>query len=363
MVKHLHRNKRKWLLSVIVVTALLTGAAVTLALMNPGFVECTGYLEPDGWVPLYARSDGSISYGNLEDGMKVSRGELLIVLDDEWPRWNLKRTGQEQKILETEISFLEQSLILFSGHREIEEEELRRLMDADRRLLENSSLTRNELYHTEYLYHTFIAGADREESDLEQVLLLDKLKLEFLRVEKKLWESRLDECRIMAPITGRFYSAETVLSGTSVGLVPTFSPGRRVESGRLLGYLIPEGGMRAHIEIPQHRISGCRPGQPVLLSVDARPQWRFAPVRGRLASIMTVASGGVFHGTVELSPSDQTLEELRDLIFGNLTARIYVGNHHDSGADVPIRITARVWERWSLMVNSIGKIQKSQRRR
>ncbi|MCK5248921.1 MAG: hypothetical protein KAJ98_03095, partial [Spirochaetaceae bacterium] len=61
--------------------------------------------------------------------------------------------------------------------------------------------------------------------------------------------------------------------------------------------------------------------------------------------------------------SDQTLVELRDLICGNLTARIDVGNRHDSGADVPIRITARVWERWSLMVNSIGKIQKSQRRR
>ena len=344
--------------SVIAVIALLTGSAVTLALMNPGFVECTGYLEPDGWVPLYARSDGSISYGNLEDGMKVTRGELLIVLDDQWPRWNLKRIGQEQKILEIEISFLEQSLILFSDHREIEEGELLRLMDADRRLLENSSLTRNELLHTEYLYHTFIAGADREESDLEQVLLLDKLKVESLRVEKILWESRLDECRITAPVSGCFYSAETVLSGSAVGLAPSFGPGRRVESGRLLGYLIPEGGMRAHIEIPQHRISGCRPGQPVLLSVDARPQWRFAPVRGRLASIMTVASGGVFHGTVNLSASEQTLVELRNLSCGNLTARIDIRGRKESGEEESRWVTVRLWEKWTIMVNSFGKIRK-----
>lgn len=358
MADNRHRQKSHWLFPVIAVAAVLIGAAITLAWMKPGFVECSGYLEPDGWVPLYSSGDGPIRSGSLEDGMDVNEGDLLIVLDDQWPRWNVKRVDQEQQNLEIEISFLEQSLILFSKHRDIEEKELLRLMDADRRLMENASLTLNELQHTEYLYHTFIAGADREESNLEQALKLDRLKMKSLRTEQVLWESRLDECRMRAPVSGKFFSVETVLSGVSYGLIPTIGPGRNIESGRLFGYLIPEGGMQAHIEIPQHRISVCRPGQSVLLSVDARPQWRFAPVSGRLTSVLTVASGDVFHATVDLSASDQTIGELRELSCGNLTARIDIRNRRDSGYGVSFRFTARVWEHWIMMVNSVGNIRK-----
>ncbi len=326
---------------------ILAGGAVTLAWMNTGFVECSGYLEPDSWLPLYAYSEGLVKKGSLEDGMTVIKGSRLILLDDEWPGWNIKRVIQEQKTIRCEITYMEQRLALFSIHRKIEESEYERLMDADRRLLENSSLTINELKHDEYLYHTFVAGADREQADLKHALLLKNSKFESLRAEKVLWESRLKDAQILAPVSGTYYCVETVLSGASAGLIPSIGPGRQIESGRLLGFIIPNGGMKAHIEIPQHRISGCSPGKLVLLSVDARPQWRFAPVRGRLASVTKIASGGVFHATVNLSVSEQILDELKVLSCGNLTARIDIRGRRRAGLGF--------WERWTMMMNSMGK--------
>ncbi len=355
------RGKRIFrLLALAGILVVLGGGAITVAWIKPGFVECTGYLEPDDWIPLYTGSEGLVRFSLLAEGMIVNEGDLLVILDDEWPRWNLKRVDRERSILQAEITFLEQNLILFRRHRGIEEEELRRLREADRRLMENSSLTRNELQHSEYLYNTFVAGADREQSELEQQLILDRLKAASLRVEAALWGKRLEGCRIGAPAAGRYYSAETVLS-TSAGFSPSFEPGLWVESGRLIGYLIPDGDMKAHIEIPQHRISGCRPGQPVLISVDARPQWRYAPVEGRLESIMTVASRGIFQGTVNLAAPDQIIDELRNLNCGNLTARIDVRKHEVFQDFEALRLSARVWDRWTILVNSAGKVRKNRR--
>ena len=329
------------------VALVITGGGVTLVWMNTGFVECSGYLEPDSWVPLYAGSDGLVKKGILEDGMAVIKGERLLLLDDEWPKWNIKRIHREYSGLESEISTGERSLALFSYHRKIEEEELRRIITADQLLFDNSSLTLNDLKHDEYLYRTFCAGADREQEAIKQSISAGKQNLSALNVEQLLWELRLKETRVPAPETGVFFSVETVLTGASAGMIPPVGPGRRIESGRLLGYIIPEGGMQAHIEIPQHRIDGCRPGQRVLLSVDARPQWRYPPVEARLATITNMASKGVFHAVVSLDVSEETLGDLQTLGCGNVTARIEIRNNR--------RIKLKILERWSLAVSPIGR--------
>ena len=326
MIKQRLKERKKWLLPVLMILTVLFGAGITLIWMNTGFVECAGFLEPDLWVPLYAGSEGLVKQGKLEDGMIVNNGDQLLLLDDQWPRWNIERILQEQGVLETKITAGEHNLALFSIHREIEETEFRRIISSDQLLFDNASLTMNELEHDMYLYQTFSAGASRELAALEQSINIDSQKIKALNNERVLWETRLKETRILAPETGVYFKVETVLSGASRGLVPSPGPGVRIESGRLLGYIISDKGMQAHIEIPQHRISRCRPGQRVLLSVEARPQWRYPPVTGFLESITKIASGGVFHATVNLEISDQTLEDLKALSCGNLTARIEIRN-------------------------------------
>jgi len=104
--------------------------------------------------------------------------------------------------------------------------------------------------------------------------------------------------------------------------------------------------MSAHVEIPQNRVDRCRPGQIVLLSVDARSLWRYPPVRGRLESITKMASGEAFHATVSLTVSEQTLEELKALSGGYLTARIDTRAHRFAVLNFP--------EAWALLLNSPG---------
>jgi len=347
MIKQKPKGRKNILLTVLTIFLISAGAGITFVWMNSGFVECSGYLEPDSWVPLFAEVDGLVMQGTLFDGMNVSEGDPLLFLDDEWPLWNLDRINLEQRSLDDEINAGEESLILFRTHREIEESELRRIIASDRMLLENASLTMNELEHDEYLYRAFSAGADREEAALKQAVSSSRREREALNVEKLLWDSRLRETRVSAPATGVFFSSETVLSGASKGLIPSVGPGRTIETGRLLGYIIPDRGIHAHIEIPQRHISSCHPGQRVLLSVAARPQWRYPPIYGRIESITGFASGGGFHAKVSLSLSARLLPELKSLSCGDLTARIDIREHRI--------IQLAAYEKWLLIVDSAGR--------
>ena len=106
-IKQQRRTRQKWRMTLITAIIILAGGAVTLAWMNTGFVECSGYLEPDSWHPLYAYSEGLVKKGSLEDGMTVIKGSRLILLDDEWPGWNVKRVIQELKTVRCEITYME----------------------------------------------------------------------------------------------------------------------------------------------------------------------------------------------------------------------------------------------------------------
>lgn len=349
--KKIRRGRFPTLLAILIV---IVSALITITWLRPGFVECKGYLEPAGWIPLYTKNDGVVTHSELVDGMSVEGGELLIEMDDEWPRWNLERINKELLSLEAESVFLAQSFELFSLHRKIEEEELERLKYADLRLMESSSLSRNEYERTEYLYRTFVAAADREEADFMHSLLQNRHKATSLQLEAKLWQERLDECRITAPESGIYYSAELVHSLPSANLVPQLGPGKRVETGSLVGYVIPDRGMTARIRIPQQHIARCYPGQNVLLSINARPLWRFKPVNGRLVSVVSIASGGTFVGLVDLMMSEETLGELKTLSCGDLTARIDTKNRTRLKSGSSERLVARIWDYWSVGVNSIA---------
>jgi len=139
--------------------------------------------------------------------------------DDEWPRWNLERISRELRALDAEITAGETNLMLFISHRVIEEEELTRILSADRLLFANSSLTMNDLKHDEYLLHTFSAGADREQASLQRLLSIGRQKKESLKAESRLWDNRLKKMCVAAPESGVFYSVETVMSGASRGPV------------------------------------------------------------------------------------------------------------------------------------------------
>ena len=327
--------------------------SVTVAWLKPGFVECRGFLEPESWTPIYALSEGVIVRCELKDGIPIDKDELLVEWDAEWPLWNLNRIAGERIEEESELTYLRQRLKLFGAHRDIEAGELQRLAENNRILHDSSSLTTSEYLRSVYRREAFEAGAEREAADLVRELERVSENLDVLAAEELLWRSRLDDCRLTSPISGRFYFAESVYSNGLQVLIPPLGSGRRVDSGRLLGYMIPECGMVARIEIPQRFIHQCLPGQRVLLSLDARPTWAYPPLEGILTSVSDLSAGGFIAAAVEISHDESGEADTPALLnCADLTARI------DVRACSAQKWPARTWERFVLLVNSFPKQKK-----
>jgi hypothetical protein len=217
-------------------------------------------------------------------------------------------------------------------------------VEADRKLLENGSVTRNELEHTRYLYRSFVAGAEREDSELklarEQVIM----NIRGLQIQETYWLQEIEEKRLTAPVSGTYFSVDAVHGEGGTPMVPGIGPGWALETGQLVGYLIPADSMRACIEIPQHKIEDCQTGQTVLMVPAARSSWRNPPLTGRLKSVLPVAGGGSFSAVVELTITGETMDEIRSLSCGSLIARIDVrGRKINPGS---------LWIRWMTEVNS-----------
>jgi multidrug efflux pump subunit AcrA (membrane-fusion protein) len=109
------------LLCAVFVLLVGAGTALTAAWLQPGYVECRGFLESENWMPVYSPGDGIVRHGRLEDGRAVKEGEILIVLDDRWVAQNLKNIRQELSTRELEAEYLKRNLELFQNHRKIEE--------------------------------------------------------------------------------------------------------------------------------------------------------------------------------------------------------------------------------------------------
>lgn len=350
-----NRNRRSrwpafiaWLIGIFILAAGLLIPAWLL----PGFVECRGYLEPSDWVAVYAPEDGTVSEGYLADGMEIQAGEVLLILDESWPAYNLQRIERELLSLQGEFAYLTRRLRLFSSHRDIEAGELSRLSEADRLLEAASSVSRSDVIHSEFLYEDFIAGSNREELDLLRALMRNRDARENLKSEERLWHDRVDDCRLTCPVSGTFYTAESVFSGHSTAFLPPLGPGRRLESGNLLGYVVPGDGFEVGIHIPEKEAGRCHTGQRVLLIPDSRPRSSYPPIEGQMILLSPLASFGIVCAVVEIPglASSASIESGGVLFCGGVTARIDTRGRFSEG------YLAGLWERWVLLVNPPGGI-------
>jgi len=308
----------------VVLVGVMAASALTLMWMGPGFVDCPGRLLPKDRVPVFAPEGGVIRSSTLRDGRFVRQGEVLMVLEDSWPRRNLEILRIESAALRSSLTALEEGLELFRALRTVEEAELRRLVENDRVLFESAALSRAELARSAYRLEAYRAQADRDEAELRSSGMEIRHQLAAKEVETALWSERLDRCRLSAPISGRFFVESSDPSRWSADGFDDRQSGEWVERGRLLGYLIPGTGMEARILIPQNRISRCRPGQEVRMTLEARPQWRYGPINGRLGRVEALAVDGAFPAVVEIHDDPDVLDELQNLGCADLRARIDV---------------------------------------
>ncbi len=350
-----------WRFVTLALIFLVLGTLILLAWLKGGFVECTGYLEPGSWVPLYAPDDGIVKSGNLTDGSFIKKDTVVLRLEDDWPKWNIKRLEDEKENLQKEKEDISRRLALFKKYRNIEIKELERRLNTDRLLHESASITINDLKYSEYKLSSFIASSRREEARLIESLNVIDGDLKSLANEKNIWEKRLKDCELKASAEGTFYSAKSILAHGDTAFIPPVGPGQKLESGILLGYIIPGGRMTAKISIPQRKIARCKTGQQVLLSLASRPRWNYPPIKGRIVSIASLSSRGFFPAEVEILQEPEwkgkdAIEGLNRLSCGDLTARI---NINSISAE---RLPGRIWQWWVVLVNVTPREKLKQHR-
>ena len=318
---------------------ILAAGLLVPAWLFPGYIECRGYTEPANWAALYAPGSGAVAEGILTDREYVERGENLLVLDDTWIRHNLRRIDGRLDFLVAEKQYFEDRLELFTSHREVEVGELHRLRETDRLLEQSSSVSRNQRLRSEYLYRSFVAAALREEADFRHSLNQNRDRTKELELERDLWTVRLDRCFLAAPVSGIFFSSESVFTPEGAAFIPAPGPGRRLEEGDLLGYIVPDENIEVYVRIPENRAGECRPGQRVLLIPDSRSRGDRTLVEGRLLSISSMAAGGSVEAVVRIDAFDI------DFICGGLSARIDTRERNSTG------FIAGLWESWVFLVN------------
>ena len=237
---------------------LLAGGFIAAWLCS-SFIECPGRIQPVNRVALYAPSEGVILSETLQSGLKMEKGDEILRLDGAWPAWNLADLDGELVSLNLEIDHLQRSLELFLRHRDLEAAELYRLLDADTRLEAVSSVSRSEVLRSRFLYESFLAGAGREELEIVRKLISVRWKKEMLSHDRLLWQRRQRDCVLTAPVSGRFYSAEDLFPAGGNTPVPPPGPGRFVERGRFLGYLLPDSELAVHLRIPEKQLGAAVP--------------------------------------------------------------------------------------------------------
>ena len=342
------KNRRTGTTAVLlsVLPVILICAALTSAWLKPGIVECSGFIEPETWVPLYSTASGIIVSGTLSDGKNITKNKTLLLIDSREPEWNIERLNAEIEILDTDMESIAGEISIVNRQIDIETKERARIMEINEKLYCAASIPFNDLERSKYEYNSFAAAGEREIQLIKKELINKNYREKKLKKELAYWKKILDECRIVSEINGVFYSAETVLSEKNVKLTLPLSNGRMLTKGQLLGYIIPPEGIKAKIIIPQKRISRCRTGQKVLVSPEARPQWNYKPLTGRLVAVSGITGNNGYYGYVKLDFPGNKLTELNNLNCGTITAEIETFKTKN-----PDFFIIRIWENWVSLVN------------
>lgn len=254
-------------------------------------VVAPGKLEPIGAVKtIQVPVGGVLEEVLVKDGQRVSKGEVLLRLDNE-------TTKDREQSLQKSIAAKRQQLSL----KEVELQRYLNLNDTEQQVLrQNLSLEREILGRIEGLQRN---GASSELQVLQQRNKLREIQGELaktmmdrqrqvailqqsvqqLRGELADLQSKLTELRVNI----RYQDIRSPVDGVVFDLKPT-GPGFVAQGSEPVMKIVPYGNLKAEVEIDSSKIGFVKVGKPVDISIDSFPSSDF----------------GVLHGTVKRIGSD-----------------------------------------------------------
>lgn len=204
----------------------------------------TATLEAVGEAQVVTKATGIILKILVEEGMRVTKGQLLAQLDDDATR---------NKLLQAQAT-LRKAQAAF---------------DKSEKGIAKSLIPRSDY--------------DRDKFDLEtQHAIVDGAQID------------LSYTRIVAPISG-------VIAKRSVKL------GNLVQANQTLFQIVDMEPLQAVLNVPERDLDTLKPGQPVHLRVDALPDRTFDGKVARIAPVVD-ATSGTFRATCEFRDPSSTLK-------------------------------------------------------
>ena len=272
-------RERAWLVSV---------EPVRLQTLSP-HLTLYGRLESRSVAQLVAGVAAEVQAVPVSDGDRVSRGQLLVRLDERESRLRLAQREAEvreaQARLEAEVNRHEADRKALKRERrllQLLQAEVNRLKELVRRQAGARSALDNARQAVE---RQAVAVTAREQAIADHPARQAQLEaaLQRARAARDQAQLELERCRVTAPFDGRISEVKV-------------APGRRTRLGDPLLTLYDTGAMRLRALIPDRYLATVRQALAAGAPPEVRGELDGVPLRGRLQSLageVEVGSGGV----------------------------------------------------------------------
>ncbi len=235
----------KWPAAVLVRTAVareLGGGGAERTVLN-----ASGYVTARRAATVSSKVTGKVIEVLVEEGMKVSEGQLLARLDD---------TNVKTSLRLAEAQFLSATNALAETRVRIKEAEQE--LQRQTGLVRNNIATQADYDHAEAAALALKARLVQQESDITVA-----------QRQVAYWQQQLDDTIIRAPFAG-IVTSKNAQPGEMIS--PVSAGGGFTRTG--ICTIVDMDSLEIEIDVNESYINRVEPGQPVEATLDAYPDWK-----------------------------------------------------------------------------------------
>tara|TARA_B100001939_G_scaffold348112_1_gene372748 strand:- start:5454 stop:6602 length:1149 start_codon:yes stop_codon:yes gene_type:complete len=248
-------------------------------------VVAPGKLEPLGGVrEIQIPLNGVIETLNVEEGERVTKGQLLLTLDPETSIQGIKTSNQSILLLREQLNLKEKELEKYLELNDAEQENLKRNFAVNTDILNRLELLVREGASSELQLLEQRNRVEEVRGRLEQTQV-DRLRqtallqqsVQQLRIRKAELENTLTEQTVRA----RYEQVFSPVDGIIFEMKPK-GPGYVSRNNSAILKVVPFDQLEARVEIPSSDIGFVRVGQSADISIDSFPATDFGVLEGKV---------------------------------------------------------------------------------
>ena len=303
------------LIAVIIVSALALGLTLQVQGRARGYGNVTARMDP----LLRASQKGPIAQILVQHDQRVSKGQIVICLDDSLANAGLQRDKKSLSEAAAKINVYQAKCDLAAAQRQHQREQARLQIKAAKHRLDQllagkskGTVSSVELAEAQLVYDMAALQPEQsykaqEELEKQELALLED-QLEAARAQVHLSQQQLARLEVRSPIDGR-----VVLNPLVVGEV--------VDANKVLGRVFDETSFTIEARFPERLLYFVKDGQDAEIWPTGRSRW-VEPLTGRVLKVGRLvqpqdSGDGYFWVTI-------TMEEQGVPLFPGQDARVVV---------------------------------------